>query len=90
MRAPDGTYVYVSGTVYLDPAKIGRAAKQINEGVARSVILHELGHLVGLDHVNDAHQIMWPRGNSTGLTEYQPGDLAGLALLGQGSCHPDV
>jgi hypothetical protein len=88
--AADGSYVYVSGTVYLDPVKIGRAEKTINEGVARSVILHELGHLAGLAHVDDPRQIMWPRGNSVGLTEYQQGDLAGLAKLGTGACHPDV
>ena len=90
VQAPTGAYVYVSGTVYLDPAKISQAATRISEGVARSVVLHELGHLVGLDHITDPHQIMWPRGNSTGLTDYQTGDRAGLGILGQGACHSDV
>ncbi|MGN6686724.1 MAG: matrixin family metalloprotease [Actinomycetales bacterium] len=85
-----GSAVYVSGTVYLDPAKISSAERQIGEPAARAIVLHELGHLVGLDHVADEDQVMWPRGNSRRLTEYQPGDLAGLARLGNGPCRRDV
>lgn len=48
--------------------------------------LHEIGHAVGLDHPSDDRQIM-----SSGAydlpTEYQPGDLTGLARLGlQAGC----
>jgi hypothetical protein len=50
------------------------------------VVLHELGHLVGLAHVNDPQQLMYSRGStSNGLG---PGDLAGLARLGEGACAP--
>jgi len=42
----------------------------------RAVILHELGHMVGLNHVNDPTQLMNPY--ITSLSEYQNGDREGL------------
>src|SRR5262249_6108651 len=56
--------------------------------IARTAVLHELGHLVGLAHVADPTQVMYP-GGSAGVTgEYASGDLAGLARLGQAACVP--
>ncbi len=49
-----------------------------------AIIEHELGHLVGLDHVSAPDELMFR--NNVGLTSYGPGDLRGLALLGQGPC----
>lgn len=90
ITTPSGDDAYISGIVYLDPTKINEIRKNFSEPVARSVIMHELGHLVGLAHVNDENQIMWPRGINKRLTEYQPGDIAGLAALGHGACQPDI
>ena len=51
----------------------------------RSVVLHEIGHLLGLDHVGDTSQIMHEY-SSPEVTTYQAGDLAGLEALGTGRC----
>jgi hypothetical protein len=49
-----------------------------------AVLLHELGHIMGLDHVKDPDQLMYsgrnPRWN---LHDFGPGDLEGLRLLGE-------
>jgi hypothetical protein len=44
------------------------------------VVLHELGHVVGLLHVEDPGQLMYSR--ATSRTSYAEGDLAGLRRLG--------
>ncbi len=48
-----------------------------------AVVLHELGHLVGLGHVDDAGELMHPTNTRT---SYGPGDLEGLARLGDTPC----
>lgn len=50
--------------------------------------LDSLAHLVGLGHVNDEKQIMFPRVTGP-IGGYQAGDLTGLAKLGVGRCFPD-
>jgi hypothetical protein len=90
VTTPSGDSTYVSGVVYLDPTKYTEIAVRSGQAVADSIILHELGHLVGLAHVNDPAQLMWPRGNTAGFTTYQPGDAAGLRALGLGSCQSDA
>ena len=80
--------VYVSGVVELDADQL-RALLATPEGrpVAREIVLHELGHLVGLGHVDDPDQVMSPKASVTGR-EYASGDLTGLAELGRGPCAP--
>jgi hypothetical protein len=56
--------------------------------VDRAAILHELGHVVGLGHVQDRTQLM--DAYQLGGTAFGSGDLEGLALEGQGRCQSDT
>jgi hypothetical protein len=51
-----------------------------------TLLLHELGHAVNLDHVSDPVQVMYPSITSQSRPAYQAGDLAGLAKLATYSC----
>ena len=78
---------YVSGAVVLDTTLL-RERDQGGVPTYVPVLRHELGHLIGLDHVDDETQLMNP---TTGIpATYQAGDLAGLAQLGQGFCAPGL
>ncbi|NUU19825.1 matrixin family metalloprotease [Cellulomonas humilata] len=85
-----GQTVYVSGSVTLDAEDIAPlVAAPSTQPTALGIVTHELGHLVGLDHVDDPTQLMYP---STQLlvAGFAGGDRAGLAALGAGECAPDV
>ena len=79
---------YVTGTVQLDATKFTQMlASAKGKQYAHAIVLHELGHLVGLGHVTDQTQLMFPE-SGLDATAYAAGDLAGLARLGQGPCTP--
>jgi hypothetical protein len=81
---------YVTGQVELDSRQLARILHWPNgRQVVRAIVLHELGHLMGLDHVTDAHQLMYPDSQPE-VTDFGAGDLAGLAALGRGTCMPDL
>lgn len=48
------------------------------------LLLHELGHVIGIDHVASRREIM----GNTRLPDFGPGDLRGLAIVGkqEGEC----
>jgi hypothetical protein len=74
-----------SGTVLLDLDQFPKdLSKASDRAKAKAVVMHELGHVVGLDHVTDATELMFPAATST--VEWGPGDLAGLAAAGAGEC----
>jgi len=90
VQDPDtSTSVYVSGTVVLDGPELAEVAHHSGWYQAKAVVVHELGHPVGLDHVDDPRQLMHASGH-LGVVDPQPGDLAGLARLGQGACHEQL
>nr|WP_255633411.1 matrixin family metalloprotease [Demequina sp. TTPB684] len=85
-RGAYGTDEYLrSGTVLLDlddfPADLNDEADRSR---AKALVMHELAHVVGLDHVNDESELMFPAVTST--VTWGPGDLAGLAAAGAGQC----
>lgn len=83
-----GDGVHVSGTLMLSATDFRLLLRAGRTRVARNIVLHELGHLVGLAHSPDTKQLMYPSGAA--LSGYGPGDLAGLAALGRGPCQPDI
>ncbi len=53
-----------------------------------ATLIHELGHAVGLDHVEDPRQMMYPA-PTRHAASYAKGDLRGLAKVGVGAgCFP--
>ena len=80
-----GRRSYVTGMVVLDVETYDKLAPSKDaETVELAVLLHELGHLVGLAHVDDQGEIMYADGVTR--TSYGTGDLDGLARLGAGGC----
>lgn len=79
----------VTGQVALDaPALEEIMQRPDGPLLVRAVIMHELGHVVGLDHVDDSKQLM--NADNTGITAFADGDRAGLAVLGSGACIPEL
>jgi hypothetical protein len=73
----------VSGQVVLDEAQMTDRTGHARPG-SKLVMMHEIGHLLGLGHVTDKQSLMYP------VLDKQPGlsagDLRGLAHAGTGPC----
>lgn len=77
----DGELVYVTGVVTFNSEAKLLPGFELG-GSWGDVVLHELGHLFGLGHVNDTTQVMHPN-VTTGEARLGAGDLAGLEKLGR-------
>ncbi|BCW83256.1 hypothetical protein NicSoilE8_09290 [Arthrobacter sp. NicSoilE8] len=81
----NGYKAYVTGSVALDaPQFTGIMDSPRGREIGVAVIMHELGHLLGLDHVDDPRQLMYDQ--ASWVRQYAAGDRTGLAELGKGPC----
>jgi hypothetical protein len=85
-----GELVYVTGTISLN------ADRELSSGFSAGrtwgkVVLHELGHILGLDHVDDPTQVMHASLVSS-PARWGTGDEAGLRAVGRsaGCLEPPV
>jgi hypothetical protein len=53
-------------------------------GAAQAIVDHEFGHVVGLGHVKSPAELMFKE--NVGQRTWGPGDLEGLARLGNIRC----
>jgi hypothetical protein len=81
--------VFVSGQIVLNASSTLNAGFEDRHASWGATLLHELGHLVGLDHVDDRSQLMYPTA-TFGVAQFSPGDLRGLAAVGAGGGCLDV
>lgn len=80
---PPGRMRYVTGRIMLDRDLF--ASFEADEAPhAQAIVDHELGHVVGLGHVDDPGELMYEE--NLGRTSYGPGDREGFARLGGVDC----
>ncbi len=79
------TAAIVKGFVVVNTPKLLRSYRAgFGTGVRRgNLILHELGHVVGLNHVSNARLLMNPILSGYSPSGYAAGDAAGLSVVGR-------
>jgi len=70
---------YVTGMVVLDSAAYTRMAQRGDQRSEELILAHELGHVLGLDHVDDTGELM--NAEYVGQDGFGPGDRDGLRHL---------
>jgi len=72
------------GMLVLDTPDLMRLSPGFGAGRHRgNVLLHELGHVVGLAHVNNARELMYPAVAAYTPNGFAAGDIAGLRRVGR-------
>jgi hypothetical protein len=72
-------FQYVTGIVILDTDAYDRMEQQGDERSEELILAHELGHVLGLDHVDDPGELM--NAEYVGQDGFGPGDRDGLERL---------
>ncbi|WP_459984111.1 matrixin family metalloprotease [Nocardioides sp. AN3] len=75
---------YVTGAIALKRDWFVQQSAEHHTAEEQAVVMHELGHVLGLGHVEDPDQLMYA--SNRGQLTYGGGDLNGLAKLGSGDC----
>jgi hypothetical protein len=78
---PQNAAVIVRASVVIDMGDIGANQPWSGTGVG-PVLMHELAHAAGLDHVSNSTQLMNAVASPNGPTTYGAGDLTGLWQVG--------
>jgi hypothetical protein len=81
-----GPYVAAIGRGFtvLDSAMNSRFRPGFGSGVTRgALLLHEIGHVMGLQHVSTSSELMYPTVLSRRAAAYGSGDLTGLRRVGR-------
>ena len=79
-----GSEAYVTGVVVIDGSQTAKLNPGFGGNSLGAVLMHELGHVIGLDHVDDTSQIMFATVTDKPAV-FAPGDLSGLRQLGRAS-----
>ncbi len=79
-----GRDYFVTGSIALDTDVFDGPTEGPERANMQAIVDHELGHVVGLDHVSDPGELMYE--SNVGVTDYGPGDLEGMARLGSIPC----
>jgi hypothetical protein len=75
---------FVTGLVVLDTEAYDRMEQRRDQRSEDLILAHELGHVLGLDHVDDVDELM--NAEYVGQTGFGPGDRRGLQLLHELPC----
>lgn len=72
------------GAVVVNTDYNGALAPGFGPGARGELLMHELAHVVGLEHVRDSSQVMYPTILPASPARFGAGDLAGLEAVGAG------
>jgi hypothetical protein len=75
---------WVTGMVVLDTEAFDRMERRDDQRSEELILAHELGHVLGLDHVDDVGELM--NAEYVGQTRFGPGDRRGLEKLHELPC----